>query len=181
MRSTWVVALALAGCGGESLTALEGLYAVSTWTLNPDSCDADGPSIAETHDGFAYLKAESFLGTEFVNVHTCATADECADKARDGDTIHLNAFTFEEGSDADGWTNTSAFGFMRDVSCESLVSVTTLTAPAAGTIRIEQRTLQPATYPPENGACTEEGAEAAGGAQPCAELEVVTMTKTGDL
>lgn len=181
MRSTWVIALALAGCGGDSLTALEGQYAVSTWTLNPDSCDAEGPSVADRRDGFAYIKAESFLGSEFVNVHTCTTAEECADKASDGDTIHLNAFTFEQGNDAAGWKHHSAFGFMRDIACESLVTDTTLTAPAAGTIRIEQRTLLPATYAPENGECTEESADAAGSAQPCGELEVVTLTKTGDL
>lgn len=182
MRSIWVVALALAGCSGDgSITEHEGFYTVTTWTVNPQGCDVDGPSVAATRDGFAYVRGESFLGSEFVNVMTCETAAECEDKARDPDTIHLGGFTFEDGSDGAGWTHHSSFGFMRDVACEAMAFDTTLRSPSAGQLRIEHRTSAPATYAPTGGECTEDGAETASANQPCAELEAVTLTKTGDL
>jgi len=177
----WMAALALAGCGGDGgITDLEGIYTIASWTVNSQGCDAEGPSVAATRQPFAYIKGETFLGAEFVNVVTCDSVAVCEDKARDGDTIHLGGFTFDRGSDSAGWTERSAFGFMRDIACEGQLFDGTLTSPAAGQIRIEERTSQPATYPPDMGECTDEGAEAAAANQPCAELEVVTLTKTGD-
>lgn len=168
--------LGLAACGSDSLTGLQGVYTVTTWTQNSQGCEAEGSSVKDFHEPFLYVKSEKFIGTKFVNVVSCQDVAECHMMADDSDTLHLGGFSFEKGSDSGGWTTHSAFGFGEPDMCDGFVSDTTMTS-AADTIRVEQRTVD-VTY---GGQCTDEAAEAAAAGQPCGELEVMTATFTEDL
>jgi hypothetical protein len=177
MRSS-LLCLALAACGGgDSLTALEGVYTVSAWTRNDTACDVEGPSVLEINDPNLYIKNESFFGQEFVNVVPCASLGECQADAGDDDTLHLGQWGFQTGSDSAGWTDTSAFAFAIDGNCEATRSETTMTSDG-DTIRIEDRSSRGNFAPDAAGECSEEGALAATEGQPCVTLEVVTATFT---
>src|SRR5687768_947948 len=121
MRSRFLGLTILAACGGgnDGLTAHEGVYAVATWTSNPTACDAEGPSIAEIQDPFFFIKSESFFGEQFINVNACPTVGECQADARDDDTLHIGQWGFQSGSDADGWSDDSAFAFDVQGTCEA--------------------------------------------------------------
>lgn len=166
--------LALAACGDEGAsTALEGIYAVGTWTENPTACDAEGPSVAPLNDPFVYVKLESFFGSEFLNVVNCDDEADCDARASDDDTIHLSGFAFDLGNDRDGWTSHSSAGFGDTPDCTGFVTDGRLTS-AEPSIRIEKRRTDSAPF--SDAECSDEAAEAAAAGQPCADLEVVVAT-----
>jgi hypothetical protein len=171
-----ITVLGATACGSDSLTGLEGVYTVSTWTDNPAGCTAEGPSVATDHDGFFYVKSESFIGSKFVNVPSCASVAECQAKASDDGTINLGGFAFEDGSDSAGWTTHNAFAFGSSGSCMGDITDALMTSTNDG-IRIESRTTMSAPF---TGECTDEAAEAAAAGQPCTSLEVVTASFTAD-
>ncbi len=165
--------IAATACGSGSLTDLEGVYSITTWTDNQSGCDAEGPSVAMGREPFFYIKSENFLGSKFVNVVNCADVADCQAKATDKDTLHLGGFAFEEGSDSSGWTAHSAFGFGSNNMCMGDVSDVIMTS-GDGTVRIESRSTMSAPY---TGNCDDDAAaEAAAAGQPCSSLEVVTAT-----
>lgn len=167
------LALPLLACSDdEPLTGLEGIYTITTWTENPQACDAEGPSVATSHDPLVYLKAESFFGTDFVNIVSCADQAECESMARDEDTLHLGGFVFENGNDRDGWTSRSVVAFESGGMCNGFVSDDTMTATGQ-VIRIEERTRD---VPAFTGECTDEAVEERAAALPCNELEIITAT-----
>ncbi len=174
-----VLAAGVAGCRGGSLTELEGVYSISTWTESSTSCDAEGPSVAAQRSPSFYLKAESFFGEDFVNVKSCDSDAECRMLATEEDTIHIGEFTFDDGSDADGWSSGTATGFELDGSCMGLVSESKLTATGEQ-IRIEVRRIDVPPFAPDaQNECPDEAVAAAAAGQPCTDLEVVTGARTG--
>jgi hypothetical protein len=183
MRRLLLVLLA-AGCGGDSGTAMEGIYTVSTWTRNATACDVEGMSTASSHDPLFYIKSESFLGAKFVNVKDCLDVADCKALANDGDTIHIGMFNFDDGGDSEGWTNRSAFGFesfSMPGMCTGSVKVSKLVREGTG-VRIEERNTDAVPFPVSSGddECPEDKVEAAAMGQPCTELEVVTAAFNSD-
>lgn len=176
MRITWL-ALLTVGCSSSSNTDLEGIYQVTAWTRNSTACDAEGMSVATTHDPFFYIKDESILGQHFVNVEGCMDLAECNTKANDKDTIHIGEFTFEDGSDSSGWKSHNAFAFEVQGQCQGGVTDTVMTN-AAMAIRIEKRHVEAVPFPPSTGddECPDDKVDTAAAGQPCDELEVVTAS-----
>ncbi len=169
----------IAGCGGGSLTELEGVYTVSTWTESSTSCDAEGPSVAAQRKPSFYIKAESFFGEDFVNVKSCDSEAACRMLATEADTIHIGEFAFEDGSDAAGWSSRSASGYAFDGSCMGLVSESKLIATGEQ-IRIEVRRIEVPPFAPDaQNECPDEAVTAAAAGQPCTDLEVVTGARVG--
>ncbi len=178
MRITLLGLVLLVGCGGgDDGTSFQGLFSVDTWTQNRMTCDAEGPSVATTHEPMFYVKNENFLGSSFVNVNSCLDPADCKMLANDDDTIHIGSFAFEDGSDSSGWTTHSAFAFDVQGQCEGNVTDTKLTITKT-TLRIEERTVKVVPFPASTGEdeCPEAKVETAAMGQPCAGLEVVTAT-----
>lgn len=173
---------AASGCGGGLDTSLEGVYSLTTWTENTGGCAAEGASVLDQHsDTAAYVKVESFFGHEFLNVVTCADEGACATEAA-SDTLNFGSWAFESGSDGDGWTGTSSFASGDPTTCTGAQSKVTMTHPTATTIRIEVRTNQPVTFPPNDaGECTTDDAERLSADAACGTLEVVTATFAADI
>src|SRR5258706_13099176 len=102
MRFLPLALAALAACGG-ALTDLEGVYTIDTWTNNTTSCAAEGPSVLATQsDKALFIKEQNFLGTKFINGVKCKDVAECQSKSK-MDTIFLDGWSFESGSDSSGW------------------------------------------------------------------------------
>ncbi len=172
-----VFLLGTAACGSGSLTELEGIYTVTTWTDNLASCEVEGPSVASIQNPFFFIKSENIFGSKFVNVAGCETQAECEAKATDADTIHLGGFAFESGSDSAGWTSRSTFAFESNGMCEGSATDQKMTS-TAGAIRIESRSTDIAPYA---GDCDDDAKiEEAAAGQPCVSLEVMTASFTAD-
>ena len=93
--------------GGDPSTSLEGVYEISTWTENPDGCDAEGPSVLPHPFGTThfYVKNDSFFGQDFVNVVGCEGVTDCQEEAKDV-TFDLSFFgPLLSGNDDEGWTS----------------------------------------------------------------------------
>ncbi len=103
-----LVILNLACCGGDgATTSFEGVYEISTWTENPDACDAEGPSVLPAPFGTThfYVKNDSFFGQSFINVVGCDSVAECQEKAMEV-FFDLSFFgPLFTGNDDDGWRN----------------------------------------------------------------------------
>ena len=174
MRASLLALTILAACGGnDGLTSHEGVYAIATWTSNPSSCDAEGPSIADIQDPFFFIKSESFLGEEFINVNVCPTAEQCAADARDDSTLHIGQWGFQSGSDGAGWTDDSAFAIEVQGTCNATRVQTTMTFTGTS-VRIEERTSSGTFAPDATGDCPDDQAAAATASAPCETFEVVT-------
>jgi hypothetical protein len=177
-------AIACGACGGDSSSALQGIYQASTWTSNELGCDAEGPSVLETQaETIFYVKEENFLGIEFLNVSFCSDLADCETMAADDDTIYVGRWGFEDGSDAGGWTTSWFEGFPdeNDV-CQGLFARAGMTGVEGESVRVEVRRSQTAPFPAnEDGWCEDEDAEPAAEGMPCAELEVMTATWLAEL
>ena len=180
MRATIlaVIAASAIGCGGDGLsTDFEGTYTIATWTENSTSCDAEGPSIqAQQSDTAFYIEPASFFGQDFINGVRCTDLADCQMMQADS-TIYFNGWTFDDGSDAQGWTGATVFAGTSGSECTGQYIKHTLTGPAAGSVRIESRTQMTAPFPTDkDGFCDTKDAEVAAQGMPCVKLEVVTGT-----
>jgi len=172
--------LIAAGCGGGSLTELEGVYTLDTWTQNTAACSEGGSVLDQMSDKALFIKEENFLGERFVNAVRCTDAADCQAKAA-MDTIFLDGYAFESGSDDKGWTGQTVFASGID-TCEGQVIDHVMTVPADGALRIESQTRNSLPFAKDSeGFCNTDDARKAAEGQPCAELEVVTASFSTDL
>jgi hypothetical protein len=200
------VGFALIGCGGSdasdkegsapegSLSAstvqsFEGIYGLESYTENPASCDAEGPSTlsSKTEQRFV-LVGSSLLGTRFLQLASCADDATCANRvaairAPSGFISEYSLILSEEvGPDAlSGFLASS--GFSMGDTCTEREYVEHELTRSGDAVHVESRTIPLADAPMEDGACwakpTEERAEAEG--RPCAALSTFGGTKLGPL
>jgi len=183
MRKTLLVGAfaALGACGGDSGSALQGIYSIVGWTENTAAC-TEGASIFPQSDTALYIKNENFLGTKFLNGMLCTDLAECEELAADDDTIHLGGFYFEDGNDDDGWTGGSFFGTTDDQgNCMGDFFEYSLGGTNDGAV-IETRTIPVDGFQEDaDGFCPYEDAKAAARDGTCVALEVVTVTFESEL
>jgi hypothetical protein len=175
MRLTPVVLVLLVGCGGP-LSDLEGIYTIDTWTDNKTTCASEGPSVLATmSDKALFLKEVNFFGERFLNGVHCKDVADCMSKSAE-DTIFLDGWAFEHGSDSSGWTGATVFASGTDTCTGSVIDYL-MTAPSKGAIRIESSTRMAKPFSKDSmGFCNTDDARKAADGQPCVELEVVTAT-----
>lgn len=175
-------AVGLAACGGGIATDLEGIYTIETWTDNPVGCASEGPTILPSQpEAMFFVRAESYFGTDFVNVDLCADPTACEAAAASA-AIEFDGWAFDRGSDADGWRGGQATAGGDGTTCTGSASDDTLTATAAGAVRIESRRRVSRPFSPDaDGLCSTDDAIAAASGEPCAELAVVTARRVAPL
>jgi hypothetical protein len=197
-----LLALALVGCGDDgdeaegdangvdeaTIQSFEGLYRLDSFTENPSSCDAEGPSTLETitERNFVMVGA-SFFNQTFLQLVSCSDAN-CAMKTN---AIRTNGVYSVEYSlilsavaGPDELTGFSAStGFAMDDICVEREYVTHVLTRTGDTLRVESRTVALEDAPQEDDFCVvrpaEQKEEAEG--RPCTALSVFTGTKTGAL
>ena len=185
MRSLIAISIAsllpLAACGGGddgSMTALEGIYELASWTHNPDGCDGEGPAtFEESNYSHFFIKREAFFGEEFVTTVFCSELDDCRAQAAEEDTLHIGNFAFDSGNDDDGWTGTSTILFNDDTSCMGSVLEATLTGTPGSAVRIDQEGVTVTDVPlAGEDECDDQAAYDQAAGLPCEELTVVMGT-----
>jgi hypothetical protein len=174
----------LTACGGMS-TDFEGIYMVDAWNDNPTSCDAEGPSVIDQRADLFYVKLDSFLGYDFVNVNTCASIVECQEWANDEETLHIGEYGFDQGNDDDGWTTRVAFATddpELPTNCIADVRTAVLTGDAT-TVSIRVETVDTPSFAREAEDCFYEEDERVfdlAEGQPCVALETIHATYQQD-
>ena len=184
-RLCWTTCAALAGmtvfgCGEDSVTALEGAYAIETWTENQAGCDVEGASVLETeNDKFAFVRHQEFFGEDLVSAGTCPTQAECEEEAFVGDDeIRISGLSFDRGSDGAGWEGEfTATSWSGDSDCNGTVRSNRMTWDGMTlTIRTEERRVSfPQSGNPDDECPTETAVQMAQSV-PCESLEVITAT-----
>lgn len=173
-----LIPLAAACSGGDDDfdTELAGIYAIASWTHNPDGCDAEGPADEMAADySHLFIRHEEFLGIDFVQASICYNLEECRLNARNEETLFLPGYSFDGGDDQAGWSGTEYLLLEEGAACSGQVLGNTLTGEPASSIRIEQTVKDVDGVPLDsNHGCDEEEASQQAGALPCAELRVLT-------
>jgi hypothetical protein len=197
-----LLALGLVGCGGSddgtengasgldeaTVQSFEGRYRLDSFTENPSSCDAEGPStIASITETNFVMVGSSFFGDRYLQLTSCSDAD-CSMKVN---AIRTNGSYFMEYSlilsgvagpeELTGFLASTGFGM--DDRCVEREYIDHVLTRTGDTVRVESRTIALEDAPQEDGFCVVEPAkqkqEAAG--RPCTALSVFTGTKTGEL
>jgi hypothetical protein len=108
----------------------------------------------------------------------------CEERAAEDDTIFLDGYIFDSGSDSSGWKGSIivAFGSGTEGMCEGYVTDHVMTSPSDGVIVIESRTRESQPFARDGeDFCDTDDAQAAADGQPCTALQVVTASFTAPL
>jgi len=128
--------------GGGSLSALNGVYPIDTWTQNQTACDVEGPSVLE-------LQASTLLGVgtsdlagyDFLVAIPCADDQSCADSVDGGIFAALGGgavFTEGQGNDQEGWETGSLAYAVVDTECQGRFTSARLETVGSQQLRLDQ-------------------------------------------
>jgi len=169
--------------GADALAALEGIYTIDDVTLNTVDCSAEGPSVkaTETAQRF-FVEVIAFeVGPDQLAVDGCTDVASCeniAAMARNlsemGAPWSYTAKALGPNSGGETLYTSPPSGGM---CAGNTIAHATLTSVAAGTLRIEVRTVNVPTYPAQGGTtCNPFDANVAAAGAPCSRLKVITGT-----
>lgn len=172
-------------CGGDDPadSALQGIYAIDTWTKNEMGCSTEGPDILATrNDKYFYVELYQDLGRRRLYTSRCIDLEEC--HAEIGDTIVWlggQGWVSEGGSDRSGWTGATMYasdGAPGSRPCAGGIIDHRMTSTLGDQVRIasETRTAPGGFGKDSYGVCDIDEALAATAGQACEELVVVTGT-----
>ena len=175
-----VLGAGLAACGGDEGSELLGIWQVTAWSENPAACDSPGDSVLDqmNEQHLAVFEGE-FFGVEFVQAVPCGDPADCQAILDEEDTLFLDGYIFESGSDEDGWTGRSTFASedFETGDCVGTVNAHTMRPVSAGLEIDTIRTEVSGFGKDEDGFCdTDAAAELAEG-EPCTGRELLTATR----
>lgn len=167
-------------CGDDSVTGLEGVYVVATWSENPTGCETEGVDVAASNDGFAFVRHQAFFGEDLVSAGTCPTQAECEEEAFVGeDELRISGLIFERGSDDAGWEGeVGSTSWSGDSECNATVRYNQMTWDGMSiTLRTEEKRVEPfaQTANPDD-PCPFETAVELSKTTACSSLRVITAT-----
>lgn len=176
----------LISCSDSGVSLQEGVYELSSYTENTESCDAEGASILENEAETLYtLRSGSFLGYNYLSFVSCADTADCqATKTEiDDGTLFagVGTFTFDSGSNSTGRTGqtvtTGASGLNGDTCTDGKLEDHKLSINEDGSIMITTKVTYVDDYAEDDdGFCTTDGAKAAVGDNVCSEYQVLNAT-----
>lgn len=171
-------ACATDGVFTERASQVEGIYRVDSHRLNEKACSPGGTALQDSHS-FAFAKRGNVLGTDMLQVYSCASLADCRQKAAlkpfEG-TIDFG-FTLSDisGETLTGFEVTTGYTDGSGTCTKPELSDIELTL-AGGTMKIEKATQIGQSYPADKGACTTDKGRAASEDAPCAQMETLTAT-----
>ncbi len=170
----------LAACGGSSKgaggrTALDGVYAIQTWSENTTGCDAPGDSVFDQHaERGLMIKESMFVAVPVVDFHVCT--DDAACNQELGEPTLFLPYMAERGSDAAGWiSDDDGVAIDDNGTCRGEDTIATLTSTGSNTVAIAIEHRMVSGFPRDNtNHCAYDGLVAAAKQVPCMALETIT-------
>lgn len=163
LHSTLVCAL-VGACGGAP--DLEGIYQVTSHTLNEAGCDVEGPAAADDYPYFS-LRPDDFLGESLLAFGTCTgpTIEECEDFGLFSSFLEIDGEWKMQISTA-SFAGTCTLGYFIGSTLEQ----------PDGSLRLEFRNYSEVDETLDADACDTDVADARGTDMPCDRYEVVVGT-----
>lgn len=177
--------LSLSACTGGSGLAfeqraseVEGIYRVDAHLLNDAACAPGGAPMEDMH-AYAFAKRGSVFGTEFLQIWSCASLEDCRAKAAEDQPSGLISFGFTlSGVDGDALTGFEATtGWSDGGNTCSMPELSDLVLELDGeTLYLEKAIRIGADYATSNGVCTTEKGRASAEKVACSQMETLTAT-----
>ncbi|MFN0251490.1 MAG: hypothetical protein ACKV2T_31735 [Kofleriaceae bacterium] len=179
--------LAVTACttgGGSGLafeqraSEIEGIYRLDTHLMNDAACAPGGTPMGGEH-GFAFAKRGSVFGTEFLQVWSCESLEDCRAKAAQDQLSAPIDFGFTlTGVDGDALTGFEATtGWTDGSNTCSMPELSDLVLELDGdALRIEKAIRVGADYTTSNGICTTDKGRASAEKATCSQMETLTAT-----
>lgn len=178
--------------GGDVPTVgatLEGIYEISSHTLNEQDCDSKGDAfVGSLGQQFFFVVPDSLFGTAFVQASACESIDDCRTKnlMRQNMEGFLTDFSYTFTSTSMALAlegQTVGTGFTSGNLCTMpTVTPTSMAGDGNGQVTIEARTSVGEDYPPgSDGFCTTDLALEATRGVPCSSYEVISGNRVADL
>ncbi|MGE0397549.1 MAG: hypothetical protein AB7T06_12580 [Kofleriaceae bacterium] len=162
----------------QRASEVEGIYRVDSHLMNEAACAPGGSAMQDSHR-FAFAKRGNVFGTEYLQVYSCASLDDCRQKAAQSQFSGVIDFGFTLSAvDGDLLTGTmSTSGYSDGGSTCSMPEMQRLTLALDGdALRIEGAIHIGEDYQTSDGICwTDKGLEASEDA-PCTQMETLTAT-----
>lgn len=184
-----VACLLGSGCGDDGKSApgpydseFQGVWSISSWTENGDSCDAEGESVLESKEEKLMLVQACTLSfgisVDFLHALQCTDEADCDEKRCTADELNLSGYTFAEGGDDGGWMGEATFASgAGGETCDAEVNLFTLSRDGDDLV-LRSETFEVAGVPKDaEGFCDTDAARAMASSQPCVKLEVLRLTQ----
>lgn len=163
MRSTVLLLLGVAACGGRTQEPLLGVWQVTAHTHNPDGCATDGPATAVPP--YVEFVVSDVLGQQVLELVDCTTAASCAT------SLGLRGRLFTEP--VLGGRRSSVFVAFGDTArCTLAARRADAVIAADGTLRVETRRFEARDLSAV--VCDDASAASMLASLPCAELDLLT-------
>jgi hypothetical protein len=178
--------LAVTACTGsgsdldfdERASEIEGIYRLDTHLMNEFACAPGGAEMQGEH-GFAFAKRGSVFGTEFLQIWSCESLEDCRAKAAQDQLSAPIDFGFTlTGVDGDALTGFEATtGWTDGGNTCSMPELSDLVLELDGDLlRIEKEIRVGADYTTSNGICTTDKGRASAEKATCSQMETLTAT-----
>lgn len=163
---------------GGRASEVEGIYQVDSHLLNDKSCSPGGTPFSDMHE-FAFAKAGTLFGHDYLQIYSCESLADCRQKAALKQFEGNISFAFTlSGIDGEALTGFEATtGFTSTNGTCTMPELSNLVLKLDGDkLSIEKSTRIGHDYPADNGFCTtDKGREASEGAT-CSEMETLNAT-----
>jgi hypothetical protein len=157
---------------------VEGIYQVKSHLLNDQGCSPGGDTVSDQH-GFAFAKRASILGTDYLMIYSCASLDDCRQKAAlkqfEGNISFAFTLSGIDGEALTGFEVTTGFTSSNGTCTMPELSNLVLTLEG-DTLSIEKTTKIGHDYAAQNGACTTDKGREASESASCSQMETLKAT-----
>jgi len=184
MKSSFALPLlALTACATDGdfdqrASEVEGIYRVDSHLMNETACAPGGTPMEDMHS-FAFAKRGNVFGTEFLQLWSCESLDDCRTKAAQDQLNGAISFGFTLTSvDGDALTGFEATtGWTTGGNTCSMPELSDLVLELDGdTLRLEKTIRIGDDYTTSNGVCTTDRGRASAEDAECSQMETLTAT-----
>lgn len=157
---------------------VEGIYQVKSHLLNDQGCTPGGTPFSDQH-GFAFAKHSTILGRDYLHIYSCASLEDCRQKAAltqfEGNISFAFTLSSTDGAALTGFEVTTGFTSSTGVCTMPELSNVVLTIEGDA-LSIEKSTRIGHDYPADSGVCSTDKGRAASEGASCSQMETLKAT-----
>ena len=162
----------------DRASEVEGIYQVKSHLLNAQSCSPGGTPFSDQH-GFAFAKRNTILGHEYLHIYSCASLDDCRQKAAleqfEGNISFSYTLSGLDGDVLTGFEVTTGFTSTNGLCTMPELSNLVMKVDGAE-LSIEKSTKIGRDYPSDSGVCSTDKGREASEAASCSQMETLKAT-----